>query len=127
MEEMTRQEDGLIAIISHSQVLIAVLSLLPRRPSPLSSLPLSLFFSLHRPALIAPHRHVSSSPWPTFPTLIAGTSSPLPLYLPSSPGPPSSRRTSPISLIVLATSSCSLIAHALFLSPHRRGLITQVP
>nr|VDD24511.1 unnamed protein product [Brassica oleracea] len=26
MEEMTRQEDGLIAIISHSQVLIAVLS-----------------------------------------------------------------------------------------------------
>nr|VDD24523.1 unnamed protein product [Brassica oleracea] len=126
MEEMTRQEDGLIAIISHSQVLIAVLSLLPQ-PSPLSSLPLSLFFSLHRPPLIAPHRHVSSSPWPTFPTLIAGTSSPLPLYLPSSPGPPSSRRTSPISLIVLATSSCSLIAHALFLSPHRRGLITQVP
>ncbi|CAN7042669.1 hypothetical protein IGI04_007117 [Brassica rapa subsp. trilocularis] len=124
MEEMTRQEGGLIAIISHSQVLIAIL---PRRPSPLSSLPLSLFFSLHCPSLIAPHRHVSSSPWPTLPTLIDGTSSPLPLYLPSSPGPPSSRRTSPISLIVLATSSCSLIAHALFLSPHRRGVITQVP
>ncbi|CDY25280.1 BnaA02g21760D [Brassica napus] len=89
MEEMTRQEGGLIAIISHSQVLIAVL---PRRPSPFSSLPLSLFFSLHYPSLIL---------------LIV--------------------MTSPISLIVLATSSCSLIAHALFLSPHRRGVITQVP
>ncbi|CAF2141646.1 unnamed protein product, partial [Brassica rapa] len=59
MEEMTRQEGGLIAIISHSQVLIAVL---PRRPSPFSSLPLSLFFSLHYPSLIllivmSPHLH----------------------------------------------------------------------
>ncbi|KAH0898655.1 hypothetical protein HID58_048223 [Brassica napus] len=116
MGKMTRQEDGLIAIISHSQVLIAVLSLLPRHPSPLSSLPLSLFFSLHRPPLIAPHRH-DLSYLPHRPGhILMLPHRPCPLPLSSSPWPhhPSSLISLPHRLSCL---SVLLISHASYSSP----------